>query len=47
MLIVKLLIGLVKKITGNDRYGKLNKVVKIVMGSAILAIGFYMFYLGF
>lgn len=40
-------IGLVKKLTSSNRYGKFSKVLKIVMGSAILLIAFYMFYLGF
>lgn len=40
-------IGFVKKVTANNKYGTFSKVLKIVMGLAILAIAFYMFYLGF
>lgn len=40
-------IGFVQKVTKNDRYGKLSKAMRMVMGSLILIIGAYMFYLGF
>ena len=40
-------IGFVKKITADNKYGTFSKVLKIVMGLAILAIAFYMLYLGF
>ena len=40
-------IGLVKKLASSNRYGKFSKILKTVMGSAILLIAFYMFYLGF
>lgn len=40
-------VGFVQKITADNRYGKMSKVLKIVMGTAILAIALYMFYLGF
>lgn len=40
-------IGFVKKITANNKYGTFSKILKIVLGIAILAIAFYMFYLGF
>lgn len=40
-------IGFVQKISSNKKYGKASIVLKIVMGSLILLIGFYMFYLGF
>ncbi len=40
-------IGLVQKLSSNENFGTWGKVLKIVMGTAILAIGFYMFYLGF
>jgi len=40
-------IGFVKKITADSKYGIFSKVLKIVLGFAILAIAFYMFYLGF
>lgn len=39
--------GFVKKLSSDERYGKLSNALKIVMGSVILLIGFYMFYLGF
>jgi len=40
-------VGFVQKLTKSKRYGRFSLVLKIVMGSAILAIGLYMFYLGF
>jgi cytochrome c biogenesis protein CcdA len=40
-------VGLVQKLIKNEKYGKLSTVLKIAMGIIILAIGFYMFYLGF
>ncbi len=40
-------VGLVQKLTKSEKYGKLSTILKIVMGLIILAIGFYMFYLGF
>lgn len=40
-------IGTVKKITHSEKYGKISNVLKYVMGSIILLIAFYMFYLGF
>ncbi|WP_242876000.1 cytochrome c biogenesis CcdA family protein [Cellulosilyticum sp. I15G10I2] len=40
-------VGFVKKLTSSNKYGKFNRIIKIVMGVLILAIGFYMFYLGF
>lgn len=40
-------VGLVQKITQNDRYGRFGKVLKAVMGLLILIIGLYMFYLAF
>lgn len=40
-------VGFVQKLTRNEKYGKASQAVKIVMGAAILAIGLYMFYLGF
>ena len=40
-------VGLVQKLTQSKRYGRLSTVLKVVMGLAILLIGFYMFYLGF
>ncbi len=40
-------VGFVQKLTRNERYGRISKVLKFFMGTAILLIGFYMFYLGF
>jgi len=40
-------IGFVQKLSSSEKYGKASTVLKIVMGSLILFIGFYMFYLGF
>lgn len=39
-------IGFVQKLSSNKKYGKASTVLKIVMGSLILLIGFYLFYLG-
>jgi cytochrome c biogenesis protein CcdA len=39
--------GFVKKLSTDNRYDRISKVLKIIMGSVILLIGFYMFYLGF
>lgn len=40
-------IGFVRKITASNKYGTFSNILKFVMGFAILAIAFYMFYLGF
>jgi cytochrome c-type biogenesis protein len=40
-------IAFVTKLTSSNKYGAFSKVLKYVMGGAILIIGFYMFYLGF
>ncbi len=40
-------IGFVQKLSQSQRYGKLSKVLKMLMGTAICLIGFYMFYLAF
>lgn len=40
-------IGLVQKLSRSEKYGKFSKILKIVLGCAILLIAFYMFYLGF
>lgn len=39
--------GLVKKITGNPKYGSFSKWLRIILGIVMLLIGFYMFWLGF
>jgi cytochrome c biogenesis protein CcdA len=40
-------VGFVKKLSASEKYGKYNKVFKIVTGTVILLLAFYMFYLGF
>ncbi len=40
-------IGFVKKLTASNKYGTFAAVLKYTMGTAILLIAFYMFYLGF
>jgi len=47
VLIAGTTIGFVKKLTANKKYGAFSVILKYVMGTAILFIGFYMFYLGF
>ncbi|MFI3141279.1 MAG: cytochrome c biogenesis protein CcdA [Clostridia bacterium] len=39
--------SLVHKLSASEKYAKASKISKIIMGSLILLIGFYMFYLGF
>lgn len=39
-------ISFVQKLSSSEKYGKASTVLKIVMGSLILLIGFYLFYLG-
>ncbi len=40
-------IGFVQKLSASKNYGRISNVLKIVMGSLILLLGFYMFYIGF
>ncbi|MGI6732622.1 MAG: cytochrome c biogenesis protein CcdA [Anaerovoracaceae bacterium] len=40
-------VGFVNRITSGNKYGLWSKILKYVMGGAVLLIGFYMFYLGF
>lgn len=40
-------VGFVKKVSASAKYGRFNKVFKVVMGTLILMLGLYMFYLGF
>lgn len=40
-------IGFVRKITKSQKYGRFSSALKIIMGTAILAIALYMFYLSF
>ncbi len=39
--------GTVQKMMQNEKYNKISNVLKYIMGTIILLIGFYMFYLGF
>lgn len=39
--------GFVQKLTRDAKYGRFSQVIKIILGSAILLMGFYMFWLGF
>lgn len=40
-------IGTVQKIYNSDKYEKASKILKIIMGTIILLLGFYMFYIVF
>lgn len=40
-------VGMVQKVTKSKQYGRWSGILKIGMGSVILLIGLYMFYLGF
>lgn len=40
-------VGFVNKLSASNKYGTASKILKIFMGSMILLIAFYMFYLGF
>lgn len=40
-------VGFVQKINSSEKYNKASAVLKILMGAAILLIGFYMFWLAF
>ncbi|MEA4972463.1 Thiol:disulfide interchange protein DsbD [bioreactor metagenome] len=40
-------VGFVQKLSQSEKYGKVSAFLKFIMGSIILLIGFYMFYLGF
>jgi cytochrome c-type biogenesis protein len=40
-------VGFVKKLSASEKYGKVSKALRIIMGSLILMIAFYMFYIGF
>lgn len=39
--------GFVQKLSAGEKYGKASTLLRIIMGTLILLIGFYMFYLGF
>ena len=40
-------VGFVHKISASSSYGALSKILRILMGTMILLIALYMFYLGF
>ncbi len=40
-------IGFVQRLSASEKYGRASTILKIVLGTLILIIGFYMFYLGF
>lgn len=40
-------IGFVHKLSASEKYGRASKVIRIIMGTLIMLIAFYMFYLGF
>ncbi|MCL2492409.1 MAG: cytochrome c biogenesis protein CcdA, partial [Coriobacteriia bacterium] len=40
-------LGLARQITTSQRYGTFSKLIQIVLGIIVLALGLYMFYLGF
>lgn len=40
-------VGFVQKLNENTKFSKWTKVIKIIMGTAILALGLYMFWLAF
>jgi cytochrome c-type biogenesis protein len=40
-------VGFVQRISKSEQYGALSKVIRVLMGIAILIIGIYMLYLGF
>lgn len=40
-------VGFVQKLNASEGYGRFAKLLKLLLGAAILLIAFYMFYLGF
>jgi len=40
-------VGFVHKLSASEKYGGASKILRIIMGSFITLIAFYMFYLGF
>lgn len=40
-------VGFVQRLTRSEKYGKISKAINIILGSLILILGLYMFYLGF
>lgn len=47
VLIAGTFVGFVQKLSSNEKYGGASKILRIFMGSLIMLIAFYMFYLGF
>lgn len=47
LLIAGTSVGFVNKLSSSEKFGRFNKVFKVVMGFVILMLAFYMFYLGF
>lgn len=40
-------VGFVHKLSSSEKYGSTSKILRILMGTLIMIIAFYMFYLGF
>lgn len=40
-------VGFVKHLNASDKYGKFSSILKYLMGSVLLLLGFYLLYLGF
>jgi cytochrome c biogenesis protein CcdA len=40
-------LGLVQKLSRSESYARLSQALKLIMGGAILLLGFYLLYLGF
>lgn len=40
-------VGFVHKLSSSEKYGSASKILRILMGTLIMLIAFYMFYLGF
>lgn len=39
-------VGFVQKISSNEKYGGISKIIRITMGAVIALLAFYMFYIG-
>lgn len=40
-------VGFVQKLMASEKYGRLSKVLRVVLGALILLMGFYLLYMGF
>lgn len=40
-------VGMVKKLSQSEKFGRVSKVLNIILGVVILLLGFYFFYIGF